>query len=164
MQPFKDSTGHEWAITIDGGLIKQVFAELEVDLGQPSAGDPPLLTRFCTDVIFLVDLLWLACRGQAKELGLTDIEFAGRLQGDTLRTARDALSREWSDFFQSLGREDQVQAIARMVEMVDRGAELVGDQLNQPELLDNELAELGERCAALLPSRESTPSPEPSVS
>jgi hypothetical protein len=130
MASFTDAKGEGWTITITVGQAKRIKqGPLAVDLLQPFDVDGegiPLLTRIDTDLYFLVDLLFALCFDEAQVRSVDDLEFAGRLAGGPLRSARNALMEALQDFFQSLGRTPVVVAIDRQTEMLaevlDRGA------------------------------------------
>jgi len=165
MRQFQDAKGDTWTIAVNGGTIKRALDLLKVDLGDPLAGDPPLLTRFDMDIAFKVDLLYVACLPEAEKRGIGDAEFAERLGGDALYAASEALLEGLADFFQSLRRTHVVRAIEKQREVIRRAVEMAdqtiaSDQFNAK--LDAELAELGESFASLLQSPASTQSREPS--
>ncbi len=167
MKQFRDATGETWNVTVNGGTIKRAMDLLEVDLGDPLAGDPPVLTRFDTDIVFKVDLLFVVCMSEADKRGISDLQFAERLEGEALYDASEAFLEALADFFQSLRRTHVVSAIqkqrlivTRAVEMADQA--LVSDQFEQR--VDDELTALGD-CFANWPlSQESDQTTTPSAS
>lgn len=167
MPQFKDAKGETWTVTINGGTIKRALDLLKVDLGDPLAGDPPLLTRFDTDIAFKVDLLLVACLPEADKRGIKDIEFAERLEGEALYAASEAFLEALSDFFQSLRRTHIVRAIEKQRELVRRAVETAAEVIASSEFdakLDAELEELGRSFVNSLQSPESTRSREPAAS
>jgi len=143
MKTFTDSTDEKWEISITAGTLKRAADLLGVDLGQPYAGEPPLMTRATTDLVFLVDLLWAICCPQAQARELTDVQFAERLGGEAIRAANDAFLDEWSLFFRSLNRPELVQAIDKMRTIQRREIELAADEIaskNFDERRDAEMA------------------------
>jgi len=167
MPQFKDAKGDVWNIVVNGGTIKRALDLLKVDLGDPLAGDPPLLTRFDMDIAFNPDLLFVACLPEADKRGITDVEFAERLEGDALYAASEAFLEALADFFQGLRRTHVVRAIQKQREVVARAVELADATIGSDEFnarIDAELAELGESFASWLQSPGSTQSREPSES
>lgn len=165
MKQFKDSQGQTWTVAVNGGTIKRALDLLGVDLGEPLAGTPPLLTRFDTDLAFKVDLIYVACLPEAEKRGISDVEFAERLSGDVLYAASEAFLESLSDFFQSLHRVHLVRAIQKQREIVARAMEMADQAIGSGQFdarIDAELAGLGESFANMLQSPASTPSPEPS--
>jgi hypothetical protein len=166
MKQFKDAKGDTWSIAVNGGTIKRAVDLLKVDLGDPLAGDPPLLTRFDTDLVFKVDVIYVACLPEADGRGITDVEFAERLEGDALYAASEAFLEALADFFQKLRRTHVVRAIEKQREVVAKAAQMAEQTIGSDqfdERIDAELAGLGESFANLLRSPASTPSPERSA-
>jgi len=165
MPQFKDAKGDVWNIVVNGGTIKRALDLLKVDVGDPLAGDPPLLMRFDTDIAFKVDLLFVACLPEADKRGIEDAEFAERLEGDALYCASEAFLEALSGFFQCLRRTHVVRAIEKQREVVARAIEMADQTLASDQFdkrIDTELAELGESFASLVRSpasdRKTTPS------
>lgn len=163
MRQFKDAKGETWTVTVNGGTIKRALDLLKVDLGDPLAGDPPLLTRFDTDIAFKVDLLFVACLPEADKRGVKDIEFAERLEGEALYAASEAFLEALSDFFQSLHRTHIVRAIEKQRELVRRAVQTAEGVIASDEFdakFDAELEELGRSFVNSLQSPESSRSRE----
>ena len=133
MPQFTDSHGNGWSLPITIGTAKRVKERLGVDLVQPLDGDPPLLTRLSTDLIFLCDLLYVCCLPQAEERNISDEAFAECLAGDTLHAAHGALMEGLVDFFHQLHRPEVVAAIERQREVVRRAVELAEATLRSDE-------------------------------
>lgn len=157
MKQFADSNGQVWPLTVNGYTVKRCRDLLSIDIGEPTSGDPPLLTRLGTDLVFLVDLLYVVCKPKADELGLTDIQFAERLEGDSLQLAYSAWMEEWRDFFQKLRQPHKARAIAEQTEMVAR-AMAEADKAMASDgfkaMTERKLAALGESFASLLEPAE----------
>lgn len=167
MKQFKDAKGETWSVTVNGGTIKRALDVLKVDLGDPLAGKPPLLTRFDTDIAFKVDLIYVACLPEAEKRGVKDVEFAERLEGDALYAASEAFLEALADFFQCLRRTHVVRAIGKQREVVERAVEMADQAIGGEEFnakVDAELKELGDSFASLLQSPASSPNREPSAS
>lgn len=172
MKQFKDAQGDTWTIAINGGTIKRALDLLKVDLGDPLSNDPastapPVLTRFDTEIAFKVDLIYVACLPEAQERGLTDDQFAERLEGDALYEASEGFLEALADFFQSLHRTHVVRAIDKQRAVVRRAIELADEALQSPELdqqIETELAALGGSSASWPRSPDASPSPERSAS
>lgn len=163
MKQFKDSKGETWSVSVNGGTIKRAMDLLKVDLGDPLAGDPPLLTRFDLDIALKVDLLYVACLPEAQKRSVQDVEFAERLEGDALYAASEAFLEALADFFQKLRRTHVVRAIEKQREVIARAVELADETIGSDEFnakIDAELAELGDSFASLLRSPASTQSRE----
>jgi len=124
-----------------------------------SAG--PWLTRYDTDIIFKVDLLFVVCEPTAKEREITPEQFAERLGGDALHTASDALIEALLDFFRSLRRTEIVKAIETQAAIVRRQIEEFEKTLESPAMtkyVEGEFANAKKKVAATLgASAVSTP-------
>ena len=167
MKQFTDSKGDTWTVAVNGGTVKRAMDLLKVDLGDPLAGNPPLLTRFDMDIAFKVDLLYVVCKPEAEKRGVKDVEFAERLEGDVLYAASEAFLEDLADFFQKLRRTHVVRAIGKQREVVTRAVQMAEATLASDEFdakIDAELAGLGESFANLLRSPGSTRASEPSES
>jgi hypothetical protein len=161
MKQFKDTQGDTWLVTVNGGTIKRAHALLEIDLGDPLSGNPPLLTRFDTDLAFKVDVLYVVCLPEADQRGISDEDFAARLEGDALYDASEAFLEALADFFQKLRRTHVVRAIQKQREVVARAVQMAEQTLGSEQFdqrIDAELAGLGESFANLLQSPASIPS------
>ena len=144
MPDFTDSKQTVWEIAVNGATIKRALAELGVDLGKPLEGDPPLLTRFDTDLAFKVDLLFVVCLPQARAREISDEQFAERLEGEALYRASTAFFDAWQAFFLSLRRKDLAAAIAKERRAVEALCEMAGQKLQRLDgLIDREAEKLG---------------------
>ena len=136
-----------------------------MDLGDPLAGDPPLLTRFDTDIVFKVDLLYVACMPELNARGLTDDDFAERLEGDALYAASEAFLEELAAFFQKLRRTHVVRAIEKQRQVVAKAVQMAEQTIASEQFdakIEAELAGLGESFVSFLESPASSQSPTPS--
>jgi len=94
---FTDATGRDWLVEITVDTVRQVRKELDVDLMQAAGGD--VLERLAADPVELVDVLFVICRDQAEERGLSDVDFGRSLAGDAIEAATDALIDSIVAFF-----------------------------------------------------------------
>jgi hypothetical protein len=118
MTTFQDSAGRTWQVGLTVDAIKRVKALLQVDLTEPLAGEPPLMTRLALDVILLCDVLFALVKPQADAAGVTDEQFGASLGGAAITAAHDALMEAWTDFFQNLRRTHLVTAIRKQAALV----------------------------------------------
>jgi hypothetical protein len=151
MRLFTDTDKREWQISITGATIKRARDLLSIDMGDPNTGVPPLWQRVHTDLVLLVDMLFVVCRPQAVERNISDEAFAGLLGGEALAAAKKAMLDEWSDFFRLFGRPALGLLISKASSVVDRAMEIANDKLGSPAL-----AQLMER-AIQEASNDSTP-------
>jgi len=119
MKAFTDRAGRSWTITLTLGTAMAVKEQLGVDLLQPEAGDPPLLTRLGTDEMLLGEVLCAMLQQQFETQGVTAEEVRNGFDGQTLLAAQKAFYEELIDFFQSRGRTDRAKAVAKQVKMID---------------------------------------------
>ena len=64
MKTFTDTAGRTWTISLNLGTAMSVKDALGIDLLQPEAGDPPLLTRLGTDELLLGEVICCLLAGQ----------------------------------------------------------------------------------------------------
>jgi len=118
MTKFTDAKGREWHITLSLGMAMRIKDELDVDLLQPEAGDPPLLTRLGTEEILLGQVLCVFLSDQFELHGLTETDVKYGFDGATLLAAQQAFYEELGDFFRSRGRSDRAKAITKQVALI----------------------------------------------
>ena len=130
MKEFTDADGGKWELRITAGTIKRVFDLMDgLDIGQPTVGNPPFLTRFDTDIMFKVDVLCAVLRPECEKRDVSDEAFAALLGGEVLYAASVAFWEELADFFQSLQRADVVEEIRLQAEIVRRGVRMAAEKL-----------------------------------
>lgn len=165
MKQFTDSKGDTWTVEVNGATIKRAQNLLQVDLGNPLEGDPPLIVRFDMDIVFKVDLLYAACLPQIEKRKLTDEQFAERLSGEVLQAASEALWASLLLFFQNLRRTEVVEVMhkqqALVAQAIERVAEVV-KSVSMDEIVEAELAGLGDSLSSLRLLPDSIPSDPPS--
>lgn len=105
MHIFKDNQGRSWNFALNVWEMKRIRAALGVDLvnavalGKDGNVQADLVDRIANDPCLLVDILWVVCEGQAKEDGVTDVDFGSSLAGDAVEEATRAFLDELVDFF-----------------------------------------------------------------
>ncbi|MFW6153738.1 MAG: hypothetical protein ACOC95_00810 [Planctomycetota bacterium] len=119
MKTFTDAAGRTWSITLTLGTAMGVKDTLGVDLLQPEAGDPPLLTRLGTDEMLLGEVLCAMLVGQFETHKVTAEDVRNGFDGQTLMAAQKAFYEEMIDFFRSRGRNDRAKAVAKQMAMID---------------------------------------------
>ena len=87
MSTFKDNSGREWSVNLDGPTIREV-RKLGIDL---AAVDGSASEKLRDDPVLLVDSLWVICRAQAQAVRVTDSDFGKSLVGDAIEFATEAL-------------------------------------------------------------------------
>jgi len=140
MPRFQDATGTDWHVELTIGELRRVREQLGLDLGKPTEvatnygdGNTPLLTVLHYDLSLIGDMLSVVLEPQLAEHNIDGEALAKRLDGTTLRAARDALLDAIADFHSGM-RNDHVPAIVRQ-ERVARDA-AVADATNRVERLD----------------------------
>ena len=119
MKTFTDTAGRTWTLSLTLGTAMAVKAKLDVDLLQPEAGDPPLLTRLGTDEMLLGEVLCAMLAGQFETHKVTDNDVRAAFDGQTLLAAQKAFYEELIGFFRSRGRNDRAKAVAKQMAMID---------------------------------------------
>ena len=119
MKTFTDAAGRTWTLTLTLGTAMKVKAKLDIDLLQPEAGDPPLLTRLGTDEMLLGEVLCAMLDGQFETHKVTDDDVRAAFDGNTLLGAQKAFYEELIDFFRSRGRNDRAKAVAKQMAMIE---------------------------------------------
>jgi hypothetical protein len=99
MHVFTDATGRNWTITINVAALKKVKALTGVNLLELLDNNLEGLSALLSDVVKLVDILYVLCKDQADALGISDEDFGRALGGDSLEQAVDAFLEEFVDFF-----------------------------------------------------------------
>lgn len=98
MKTFTDAAGRTWTITLNLGTAMKVKAKLDIDLLQPEAGDPPLLTRLGTDELLLGEVFCALLEGQFEAHKVTADDVRAAFDGQTLLAAQKAFYEEMIDF------------------------------------------------------------------
>lgn len=119
MKTFTDAAGRTWTLTLTLGTAMKVKAKLDIDLLQPEAGDPPLLTRLGTDEMLLGEVLCAMLEGQFETHKVTDEDVRAGFDGQTLLAAQKAFYEELIGFFRSRGRNDRAKAVTKQMAMIE---------------------------------------------
>ena len=125
MKVFTDNAGKTWSVCMTIDSVKRVRDLMGVNLVEPEAGEPPLLTRLGTDEILLCDVVFCLIKPQADACGVTDEDFGRALGGDAILAAQTALYEELIDFFLKRGRPDRAKAVAAQKKMIEMAIERV---------------------------------------
>lgn len=154
MKTFTDASGRTWTLALTLGTAKQIKAKLDIDLLQPEAGDPPLLTRLGTDEILLGEVLLAMLENQFERYNITEAEVQEAFDGETLLKAQTAFYDELIDFFRQRGRTDRAKAVAAQKTLIEKSIaaiEMQLDAINVDTMIDGALS------GNLPESSESTP-------
>lgn len=104
MHTFKDTAGREWKVDIHVTAVKQVRNLLHVNLLELMDDECALLKRMTTDPVLLVDVVYVVCKSQADEVGISDEQFGRAMAGDPIEAAYWALMEGLADFFSDPGK------------------------------------------------------------
>lgn len=127
---FKDSKNNTWEISLNFGSIKRLKdSELAIDLLDLEGGEPPLITRFATDIYLLVNTIYVLVKPQCDSQNVSDTQFGENLGGDVILAAQNAFYQELQDFFLKCGRPDRVKAIAAQKAMIEKSIELMDKKI-----------------------------------
>lgn len=159
MKQFTDANGKKWSLAINIGTVKLCRDLLGVNLLEPEAGNPPLVTSLGTDDIFLVDLIYCLCKEEADKAGITDIAFGQSFNGKVLHEAANAFFSEYMDFFRDRGRTDRLEAISREKQIIDKATQRAKEEIEKLDLDDAVEQVFGNGSIGLPESPESTPTP-----
>ena len=129
MASFKDTEGRKWTVQINVLACKRVRDELGVDLVNPNVMET--VSEIAGDLIRSIDILYLICKDQAQERGLSDEDFGRSLAGEGVEQAIVALVESLADFSPNpkqgellretwkigytLARDKQTEAIAKVM-------------------------------------------------
>ena len=77
--------------------------------------------------------------GQAKEAGISAVDFGRRIAAKCLVEAQLAFFREWTDFFRQLRRLETLLTLEKTASLQEKARNLVEAKLKDPRLLEMEL-------------------------
>lgn len=130
MQTFKDSAGRTWTVSLTLGTAMHVRDKLGVDLLQPESGDPPLITRIGTDEILLGEILCALLEDQFEANKVTEADVRNSFDGATILAAQKAFYEELMTFFQSRGRTDRANAVAKQAALIEKAIAAIDNRIS----------------------------------
>jgi len=98
MEIFKDAEGREWTIKITISTVKELRATCDIDIMEHSGES---IRGLGTDPCLLADVLYVCCKKEAEEKGISDTQFGEGLRGDVIDSATEAFLNELVNFFPS---------------------------------------------------------------
>jgi len=125
MKTFTDAAGRTWTLSLNLGTALVVKDALGVDLLQPEAGDPPLLTRLGTDELLLGEVLCALLAEQFEAHKVSDADVRAGFDGATLLAAQKAFYEELVDFFRQRGRADRARAVETQAKMIEKAVKAI---------------------------------------
>jgi len=155
-------------MTLNVYAVKKVRDSLGVDLLDLGGADQPgngLLYRLIADPVLLVDVLYVVCKDQADQAGVTDVQFGQAMAGDVIDAATKALLEELADFTPSpRDRARARKVIDATWNLIDRAQDLLDAKAEKalPEAVEALLAEmsvLGSSSTSSPDSSASNPAP-----
>ena len=136
MHTFKDNRSRPWTIAINIAAVKRVKARLGVDLYASVSEGLKSLGKLLSDVITLVDVIYVLCETKASELEVSDEDFGAALGGDAIEHATEAFLKALVDFFpEARTRATLTTVLAKSKVVRDR---LLDQAVSQAEALDPE--------------------------
>lgn len=135
MKSFKDATGQEWLIGVTVDTIKRVRDLANVDL--LSILDGKLVEQLTADPILLCNVVYIVCKPDADERGISDEQFGQRMGGDSIDGATSALLEELVNFFPVAKRRVLTAAVEKFRKMEKDLADQIEakiEALNPPSL------------------------------
>lgn len=143
MSKFTDADGRQWSVVLTMVEIKQVRAELEVDL--LDVGTQELFARLVNDPVLIVDVLHVVLKQECAARNLDAYGFARGLRGDAVDDASRALLEALIDFFPKRRRAVLQAALKKtdhwMEKTADHAVTLIeSDRMDQ--MLDATLARM----------------------
>lgn len=93
---FTDNKGRQWTIPVNVGTAKRVLDGRGVNLFEIFADDNAV--KLLGNPMLLVDVLYLLVQDQAKDKGVSDVDFGASLTGDAIEHASDALLEAIANF------------------------------------------------------------------
>ena len=116
MIEFADSLGRQWVVRVSAGTVKACRELLSLDLCDiPSDFD--LLQRLRSDDAILANVLYVCCRKQAEERGVSDEDFGELLAGEVIEAAEEAFWESLTFFFRGGRREQLSKALSIQKQM-----------------------------------------------
>jgi hypothetical protein len=99
VKAFRDNAGREWLVSINVAAVKRCRDLAGTDLYGLVQDRFKGLADLMGDPVRLVDVLYVLCRDEATQRGITDEDFGRAMAGDAITAATDAFLVELTDFF-----------------------------------------------------------------
>lgn len=115
---FKDTEGREWNLSLSVDTLKRLRERLDVDL--MARGLLEVLQKVFGDYVELANVLFVIVEPQAKERGVSDVDFGRALAGDAIEHATFAFMEAIQLF--TPNRRDR-ERVGKLWETLKAGAE-----------------------------------------
>jgi len=135
MKTFTDNANRSWNVEINVAAIKRVrdLAPGNIDLLDIVEGK--LIEKLISDPVLLCDIIYIVCKPQADERGVTDEQFGQAMAGDAIEHATTALLEELVSFCPSpRDRKNLGRVLEATNRVMDRARDLVEQKLDSGEL------------------------------
>jgi len=132
LKTFKDTEGREWTVSITVDSIKRVKSLLDLDLLDLDNGQ--VIERLVADPVLLCDTIYVICKPQADQRGVSDQEFGRAMAGDAIDHATTALLEDFCDFFPSRKRQVLQRALAKLKEVELKMIAAADQRISDPAL------------------------------
>jgi len=145
MRTFKDNQKRTWEIEVNVHAVKRVRGALELDLLGVMEGG--VLEDLINDPVLLCDMIYVLCKPQADEAGITDEDFGRAMAGDAIDAATTAVLEGLADFFPRPRREVLRKAIKKIGKLEAMAMNAAGKIMDGKMLEDKMKADLDEKLA-----------------
>lgn len=108
---FQDKKGRTWRLDLTVGAVRRVKETCGV-VDLYAALEGTVLIQLATDLPLFVDVLWTIIEPQAREAGVTDIDFGEAMAGEQLEAATEAFIEALAGFFVRPGQQAAIRAVA----------------------------------------------------
>ena len=144
MRTFKDKEKKDWGVSITVGSLKRVKELLKIDLieGASDKKEDNIFIKISTDPIMLVDIIYVLCKPEADKLGISDEQFGGLMNGDSVEEATAVFIEELIDFFPTARRPMLRTMTEKIKHLESKGIEYVTNCLYNPAIEANYQASL----------------------
>lgn len=120
MQQFKTLDGKDWIIKINIAAVRRVRDLVNVDLTAMLDNGMRPLGELLGDPVKFIDVLFVLVMDQAREYGISDVQFGEQMAGDVIEEAAQKFVQEVLDFFpNSKMRVAGKEVIAKSRELMD---------------------------------------------
>jgi hypothetical protein len=144
MKTFRDTSGREWAISVDVNAVKRVMRATFDFCGEPlkvnllSIVDPEDATGLLQKLIeyppLVCDIAYAICKPQCDEKNVTDEDFGRALGGDVLEKALECIIEETVDFFPQARRAVLRRVLEKSQAFVQKAKTLADARIAAGEL------------------------------
>ena len=140
MRTFKDNQDRVHELSVNHTSIKRVKSMLDVDLLTAVGGD--MIEQLATSPMLLVDVVYVLCKPQLDQHGISDEQFGESMAGDAIDGAAAALLGDLVDFFPQRQRTMLKNAIEKYHTLADKTVDLASSKLDDPRMEKKLLAKL----------------------